>query len=382
MARPKEKTTICESGIVSLSFSADKKRAAFSPNNHLVYIAECGTNFTDCTTWKIVSTLERHDHPVTSVDWSPVNNNILTCSQDRTAYVWTEDASAKEWVPSMVMLDTAVTKGATACSWSANGMKVYFGSAGGNVVVGAYDGANDWWHCKSIDKHTSTVTSLAPHPTVNTLLASGGQDGMVLLSSTLTKAADGKPADVPKFGTIIAELPLKSWIHDLTWNTLGTVLAAATHDSRVTLFTFPSSTLHTDPVVENVTLRSLPLRSIRFISPTQLIGGGFDFMAMLISANDKGEKWSLKGQWIAEAAAKRAKTEAELAREKFQNQASTGQTNAVELPTTRHKNVINTVSVLKSSDVAASLTSSELLFATASMDGRVEYWDLKSLVVA
>lgn len=382
MARPKEKTTICDSGIVSLSFSADRKRAAFSPNNHLVYIAEVGANFTDCTTWKIVSTLERHDHPVTSVDWSPIHNSILTCSQDRTAYVWKEDATSKEWTPSMVMLDTAVTKGATACCWSVNGTKVYFGSAGGNVVVGAYDGANDWWHCKAIDKHTSTVTSLAPHPTVNTLLASGGHDGTVLLSSTLTKSADGKPADVPKFGTIVAELPLKAWVNDLSWSPTGTILAAATHDSRITIFTFPSSTLYTDPKVDHITLRSLPLRSIRFISPTQLVGGGFDFMAMLFAPNDKGEKWALKGQWVAEVAAKRAKTEAELAREKFQNQASTGQAAAVELPTTRHKNVINTVSVLQVADSPVSSTSTELLFATASMDGRVEYWDLKSVVVA
>jgi WD40 repeat protein len=271
-----------------------------------------------------------------------------------------------------------VQKGATACNWSGNGLKAYFGSAGGNVVVGTYDDTNDWWHCKAIDRHASTVTGLAPHPSVHTVLATAGHDSTIFLLSTLTRAVDGKPADAPKFGTVLAEIPLNAWIHDLTWNTAGTTLAAATHDSRVTVITFPSSTLYTEPVLQVISLRSLPLRTLAFVSPSQLVGAGFDFMAVHFSTNAKGN-WVLSGKWVAETA-KRVNTEAELAREKFQNQASTGQAAAVELPTTRHKNVITKICVLKSSEELIPLTSTHNVFATGSMDGRVEYWDMKSMV--
>ena len=38
--------------------------------------------------WEEVSQLAEHDLMVTSIDWAPVSNLIVTCSQDRNAYVW------------------------------------------------------------------------------------------------------------------------------------------------------------------------------------------------------------------------------------------------------------------------------------------------------
>lgn len=379
MARPKERTTVCDSGIVCLTFSPDRKRAAFSPNNHLVYIADCGVTPSDCTTWTVTATLERHDHPVTGVHWCPHSNLILTCSQDRTSFVWKEEGTA--WSPSMVMLDTTVQKGVTVCCWSANGQKAYFGSASANVVVGTYDSSNDWWHCRAIDKHGSTVTSLAPHPTVNTVLASGGTDCAVMLLSTHTKTVDGKLTDGPKFGTVVSEFRTKAWVHSLSWTPSGQVLAAATHDSRVQILTFSSATNFANPVVQTLSLNTLPLTSLAFLSDTQLVGGGFDYYAELFTVSAQG-LWKLSGKWIAESEQKKIKSEAELAREKFQNQASTGQAAAVELPKSRHKNTITSITPLVDvCETAISQSHSVHVFATASMDGRVEYWDMKSLVL-
>lgn len=38
-----------------------------------------------------VQTLTKHDLRVTSIDWAPKSNRIVTCSADRNGYVWNWD---------------------------------------------------------------------------------------------------------------------------------------------------------------------------------------------------------------------------------------------------------------------------------------------------
>lgn len=54
------------------------------------YVYLCaGTLNEDYTTWKKEHTLTMHDLIVASLDWSSVNNKIVSCSHDRNAFVWT-----------------------------------------------------------------------------------------------------------------------------------------------------------------------------------------------------------------------------------------------------------------------------------------------------
>ena len=49
------------------------------------------------------SVMEQHDMTVTSVDWAPLSNMIVTCSQDRNAYVWVPDGEG-HWRHTLVLL--------------------------------------------------------------------------------------------------------------------------------------------------------------------------------------------------------------------------------------------------------------------------------------
>jgi actin related protein 2/3 complex subunit 1A/1B len=39
--------------------------------------------------WIEKHVLSEHDMAVTSIDWAPKTNRIVTCSRDKNAYVWT-----------------------------------------------------------------------------------------------------------------------------------------------------------------------------------------------------------------------------------------------------------------------------------------------------
>jgi actin related protein 2/3 complex subunit 1A/1B len=53
---------------------------------------------------------------VTSIDWAPTTNRIVTASQDRNAYVWNWDAREKAWKPTLVLL--RINRAATHVRWS------------------------------------------------------------------------------------------------------------------------------------------------------------------------------------------------------------------------------------------------------------------------
>lgn len=62
--------------------------------------------------------LKEHDSLVTGIDWAPKTNRIVTCSQDRNAYVWT--FTDGKWMPTLVIL--RINRAATACKWSPQGI--------------------------------------------------------------------------------------------------------------------------------------------------------------------------------------------------------------------------------------------------------------------
>ena|SRR5579859_407263 len=68
------------SPIVAFSFNADRSKVAISPNTKDVDIyAKKGPEF------QKADSLTDHDKLVTSVDWAPQSNRLVTCSQDVSA---------------------------------------------------------------------------------------------------------------------------------------------------------------------------------------------------------------------------------------------------------------------------------------------------------
>lgn len=62
----------------------------------------------------------QHDKIITSIDWAPQSNRIVTASQDRNAYVWQETADPETgklvWKPTLVLL--RINRAATYVRWS------------------------------------------------------------------------------------------------------------------------------------------------------------------------------------------------------------------------------------------------------------------------
>lgn len=125
---------------------------------------------------------------VTSLDWAPRTNKIVTCSQDRyirilwnvifeillrNAYVWNPSQDGS-WKPTLVLL--RINRAATCVRWSPNEDKFAVASGAKVISVCYFEEQNDWWVSKHIKKPIrSTVLSVDWHP-ANVLLASGSVD--------------------------------------------------------------------------------------------------------------------------------------------------------------------------------------------------------------
>lgn len=117
--------------------------------------------------------LAQHDLLVTSIDWCPVTGRIVTCSQDRNAFVWTLNASTGEWAKQMVLL--RINRAATSCRWSPNGKKFAVSSGSNTVCICSFDEVSDWWVSQAITRFKSTVNSVEWHPN-SMLVAAVGCD--------------------------------------------------------------------------------------------------------------------------------------------------------------------------------------------------------------
>ncbi len=62
--------------------------------------------------------LREHDLAVTSLDWAPSTDRIVSCSQDKNAFVWTRDRDTG-WKPELVLV--RINRAATVVKWSPSG---------------------------------------------------------------------------------------------------------------------------------------------------------------------------------------------------------------------------------------------------------------------
>lgn len=123
----------------------------------------------------------QHDMLVSGLDWSPVTDLLVSCSHDRSAFVWKYEAAYRQWKPSLVVL--RVIRAAINVKWSPNGAahlsivngvcgaktlltrvivhpcvgKKFAVSSGAKCVsVCYYQASENWWVSKIIKKHKST----------------------------------------------------------------------------------------------------------------------------------------------------------------------------------------------------------------------------------
>ncbi|EPQ29880.1 uncharacterized protein PFL1_02553 [Pseudozyma flocculosa PF-1] len=277
------------------AFNADRSKVAVSPNSNEVFIYAASPSG-----WTLEHTLSEHDKLVTGIDWAPQSNRLVTCSQDRNAYVWqlTPDAQtgAQVWKPTLVLL--RLNRAATFVRWSPNEDKFAVASGARIVSICSFEEDNDWWVAKHIKRPLrSTILSLDWHPN-NVLLAAGCADMKARVFSAFIKGIDAKPppsvwGERLPFGTVCGEYgtPAGGWVHGVSFSPSGDALAFVGHDSSLTVV-YPSGPETAPHAVHVVRSPTLPYVTLTFISETQLIAAGHDCQPVLFEG-DVSSGWTL-----------------------------------------------------------------------------------------
>lgn len=335
-----------------------RAEVALCPNNNELHIYS-----RDSSGWALEAVLKEHDQVILGLDWAPKTNRIVSCSQDRNAYVWSFNDQENRWKPTLVIL--RINRAATSVKWSPDENKFAVGSGAKLVSICHFEEENDWWVSKHIKKHRSTITSVAWHPN-NILIATGSTDFRCRIFSAFIKGVDKAgtksavlPAKANVFGECLAEFDqVQGWVHAVAWSPSGNQLAFTGHDSRVAVADVTSDPPNVS-VVKSVTL---PYTSLLFVSENTLVAAGHDCNPQLITKAGAGWKLGAKldvsGQ-VAGAAATDAKS-------KFQALDKTGQESKASTLSTKHQNTIKTLTAYGSGQIA-----------TSGIDGYLIIWNVK-----
>ncbi len=214
------------------SFNGDKSKLALCPNNSEIWIyAKNGEE------WEEECVLREHTELVTGLDWGVKTNRIVSCSQDRNAYVWSFDNG--RWMPTLVIL--RLQRAATFVAWSPREDKFAVSSGAKLVCICYFEDEHDWWVSKHIKKHRSTVLSVKWHPN-NVLVATASSDNRARVFSAWTKGVDKRGAVCPipdpekkaeTFGECLLEWDAGAWVKDVAWSPSGNLLAFISQDASV-----------------------------------------------------------------------------------------------------------------------------------------------------
>jgi len=352
--------------ITAHAFNADRTQVALCPNNNEVHIYE-----KQGKSWQLINVLGEHDKLVTGIDWAPKTNRIVSCSQDRNAYVWSRDEKSQSWKPTLVLL--RINRAATFVRWSPTETKFAVCSGARCVSICYFEEDNDWWVSKHLKKPIrSTVLALDWHPN-DVLVSIGSSDSKARVLSAYIKGIDSKPPANPwgeklPFNTICGEYSSETsaWVHACAFSPSGNILAWTSHDSSLSIY-YPSQ----KKLVE-VKTPLLPFMSLLWLSEGSIIAVGHDCSPVLFTGNENG--WTLHGK-ADESMKKTSDTgPAGSAFNKFRQMDSKGtQNNADSDLNSVHYNTITSVRSFAGSREKVSM------YSTSGVDGKLVIWDVSTL---
>ncbi|KAJ5500542.1 Lipase class 3 [Penicillium expansum] len=324
--------------IADHSFSSDKKTLAVARENNVELYQQSGNKFA------LSDELKGHEKTVTSVDIAPNSGRIVTCSQDRNAYVWEQTPTG--WKPTLVLL--RINRAATFVRWSPSEQKFAVGSGARVIAVCYFEEENDWWISKHIKKPIrSTITTLAWHPN-SVLLAAGSTDSHARVFSSFIKGIDTRPEP-------------SAWESGVAFSPSGNALAFTGHDSSVTVV-YPSAPEQPPRAMLNIATRLLPLNSLIWNGETEIIAAGHDCEPFRFRGDENG--WQLAGSLESKAGEAGGARE-ESALNMFRQMDLKGQAQADTKLKSTHQNTVHTI---RAHEEANGVVSS---FSTSGVDGRV-----------
>jgi len=345
------------------AWNADGTKIAVCPNSNEIHIyAKTGVG-----SYKLEHVLTEHDQVVTGIDWGKSKNRIVSCSQDRNAYVWTFENG--KWKPVLVIL--RINRAATQCKWSPQENKFAVASGAKLVSVCYFEEDNDWWVSKHIKKAKSTILTLDWHPN-NVLLATGGTDKRVRVFDASIKGVDKSrgPSPFPEgqFGDELlgVDSPAGGWVQATRFSPNGNVLGFVCMDSTVNFVDLAGS-----KQVVSIFWDSLPFVDGLFINDSTFVAVGHDntpvsftFSGGKAAVGKKLDKEA--GSTLAkaaEAAQKAAPSALKGFQDKVDKGAASGNKSLETVLKTEHQNSINCAQKYPKGG-----------FSTSGMDGAICLW--------
>jgi len=367
--------TVTSFGVEPISthaWSGDGSQLAISLNNKEVQVLKKGGG---AGKWDNTATLNQHDLVVRGIDWAPKTNRIVTCSEDRNAYVWNLQDDGT-WKQSLVLL--RINRAATCVKWSPEENKFAVGSGARLISVCYFEEGMDWWVAKHIKKPIrSTITAIDWHPN-NCLLAAGSSGFKTRVYSAYCKEVEEKPSSTPwgskmPFQNMMAEFSNSpnggGWIHSVSFSGDGNRLAWVAHDSSISVADAtkgdaPNFTVYRLPTNE------LPLLSCVWLSPNTLVAAGHGCKPLAYKVDASGEI-SFMSSLESEKAGSGFKSKGAMAM--FQNLDKHGAESSETSLKTTHQNQISCIQILAGNKDGADKIS------TSGGDGKVVVWELRSL---
>lgn len=345
------------------AWNADKSKVAICPNNNEIRIFRREADGT-FNREEPLTILDEHDQIITGLDWDHRNNRLVSCSQDRNAYVWEATDDDAVWAPTLVIL--RINRAATQVKWSPNGDKFAVASGAKNVSVCYFEEDNNWWVSKHIRKGIeSTVLSVDWHPN-NILLACGGTDCKVFVVSGFVQGIDAKPASTPfgarlPFGVELGTYWCNAWVHAVRWSPSGNQLAWSSHDSSLSVLDVSQGA---PGYQQTLALADLPFIDVAWASETAIVAVGHSCNPTVFSCGGDGV-WSRTKEIDAAVAAASSAAGSRAAFNVFQSKTTLGQDAKTETLNTKHQNAISQVSIIDGRHIA-----------TSGLDGKLVVWQI------
>jgi actin related protein 2/3 complex subunit 1A/1B len=342
------------------AWNADGTKVAICPNNNEIHVyGKKGNDFV------LENKLTEHDQVVTGIDWAKKTNRIVSCSEDRNAYVWTWKDNA--WKPTLVIL--RINRCATDVKWSPNENKFAVASGAKCVSVCYFEEDNDWWVSKHIKKHRSTVLKVDWHPN-NALIATASSDFKCRIFSAFIKGVDSGAPNTPwgnklNFGELFCEFDTcMGWVQSVRWSPSGNLLAFTGHDSTLCVADVSSG----QPNASAVKFNDLPFRDILWISEDSIVGVGHECNPTLFQG--KGGRWNyVKKLDTGNTGGAAPATQSSSAFKVFQNKVDKAESATETKLTTKHQNCITYIVPYKRAGPNVSQ------YSTSGLDGNLIIWD-------
>lgn len=225
-------------GINCLVFNKDFTQCALTKKDKTIYLYSI-EDIMKPETWKCQKKLETHSFYVSCLDWHPETNNILSCSYDKTMYVWKN--TGENWETQNIVATTKL--GFLTCKWNKRGDKFCAGTSAKHLFIGYFDSQNNWWATQNIKGHKASVTC-CDIDSSSLFVISGSADKYVYVSSCYLPQVDDQfltPETKPmaqKFGNIIYKFKPDAWLNSVTFTPDGAYGIAASQNAIIGVLDF------------------------------------------------------------------------------------------------------------------------------------------------